>query len=517
MNPYFNTAGPCVPGVHYMLPPERRLTRARGLIEQGLYFVLHAPRQTGKTTLLHSLALSLNAGGRFTVLVISAEFLRSTTDVEEGNMALVQGISYEGRRSLPPGEQAPDPAPLGNAPHTALHNHLAAWAEACPKPLVLFIDEIDSLPGDLLLSVLGQLRMGYTARPAPFPHSIALVGLRDVRDVRDYRVRVRPDSESLGTSSPFNIKSDSLTLRNFTRDEVAELYAQHTAQTGQAFEAEAVSRAFDQTGGQPWLVNALARQITENLVAERAQPVTAVHVEAAKDALIERRDTHLDSLVDKLHDPRVRRVIEPILAGALLGPDVMNDDFVYVRDLGLITTEPAVRIANPIYQEIIPRTLTYVLQRTIDESAEWYTRPDGSLDMAALLRAFQAFFAEHSESWLGRFDYHEAGPHLVLMAFLQRVINGGGAIRRELAVASGRVDLAVEWRGRRYAIELKVRRGDRTEKQGVEQLSRYLDRLGLPEGYLVIFDRRPEPSWDQKLFEKEATGPSGEKIHIFGA
>jgi hypothetical protein len=103
------------------------------------------------------------------------------------------------------------------------------------------------------------------------------------------------------------------------------------------------------------------------------------------------------------------------------------------------------------------------------------------------------------------------------MAFLQRVINGGGAIRRELAVASGRVDLAVEWRGHRYAVELKIRRGDRTEKQGVEQLSRYLDRLGLQEGYLVIFDRRPEPTWDQKLFEKEVTGPGGKRIHLFGA
>jgi RecB family endonuclease NucS len=137
--------------------------------------------------------------------------------------------------------------------------------------------------------------------------------------------------------------------------------------------------------------------------------------------------------------------------------------------------------------------------------------------MRALLRAFQAFFAEHSEAWLERFDYQEAGPQLMLMAFLQRVVNGGGRLQRELAVGSGRVDLAVEWRGQRHALELKIRRGDRTLAQGVEQLSRYLDRLGLQEGYLVLFDRRKGVSWDDKLFEKDLEGQDGKRITVFGA
>jgi len=508
----FNTAGPCVPGVHYMLPPERRLSEARGMIEEGLFFVLHAPRQTGKTTLLNGLARALNEEGRFTALVISVEFLRHAKGVSDANLAIAGFLFEESERFLPEAERAP--APSSSNPAFAVHHLLAAWAAASPKPIVLLLDEVDSLPDDILLNLLGQLRMGYTARPAPFVHSLALVGLRDVRD---YRVQLRPESQSLGTSSPFNVKSESLTLRNFTRDEVAELYAQHTEETGQVFEEGAVTHAFQQTAGQPWLVSALARQITEKAVTDRARPITAADVETAKEVLIERRDTHIDSLVDKLHEARVRRIIQPILTGALLEPDVLNDDLVYVRDLGLVTTDPAIQIANPIYQEIIPRALTYVIQRTIVEEASSYTRPDGSLDMSALLRSFQSFFAEHSESWLGRFDYHEAGPHLVLMAFLQRVVNGGGSVQRELAVGSGRVDIHVKWHGQRFAVELKIRRGERTEAQGVEQLARYLDRLRLPEGYLVIFDRRPDRSWDEKLFEKEVTSPNGKLVRVFGA
>src|SRR5205085_7532842 len=140
-----------------------------------------------------------------------------------------------------------------------------AWAQACPRPLVLFIDEIDSLRDEALVAVLDQLRAGYGRRPEGFPWSLALVGMRDVRD---YKV-ASGGSDRLHTSSPFNIKVESVTMRNFTRDDVAELYQQHTDDTGQVFLPEAVDRAFYWTQGQPWLVNALARQLVEVLVPDR--------------------------------------------------------------------------------------------------------------------------------------------------------------------------------------------------------------------------------------------------------
>lgn len=510
---HFNTAGPCQPEKHYLIPPERRLAGGRTLIDQALFFVLHAPRQTGKTTLLNTLSRSLNQEGRYTALVIDVEFLQRTTNAETGNLALIERIHRDSIATLPDVEQAPDPTPFCSSPLQALHDYLRTWSKRCPKRVVLFIDEIDSLPEDLLISVLRQLRMGYAARPLPFVHSLALVGLRDVRD---YRVRVREDRDTLGSASPFNIKSDSLTLRNFTVDEVSELYVQHTAETGQSFQPEAIQGAYDLTRGQPWLVNALARQIVEVDVIDPAQSITPVHMEAAKETLILRRDTHLDSLAERLREARVRRVIEPILAGSTMAMDTMNDDLLYVRDLGLIETTPQLTIANPIYQEVIPRSLTFVMQANITHDSQWYTRPDGSLDMPVLLRAFQEFFAEHSEAWLARFDYKEAGPHLILMAFLQRVMNHGGRIRREFAVGSGRADVVVEWRESRYVLELKLWRGERTLRQGVEQLSRYLQRLGEQEGYLVLFDRVSGRSWEEKLYEQECAGPEGQRIHVFG-
>lgn len=120
----------------------------------------------------------------------------------------------------------------------------------------MFLDEIDALQDAALISVLRQLRDGYANRPAGSPRSLALIGMRDVRD---YKV-ASGGSPYLHTSSPFNIKVESLTLRLFTQEEVAMLYRQHTEETGQIFTPEALQRAFDLTQGQPWLVNALARQ-----------------------------------------------------------------------------------------------------------------------------------------------------------------------------------------------------------------------------------------------------------------
>ncbi len=192
--------------------------------------------------------------------------------------------------------------------------------------------------------------------PGHFPHALCLIGLRDVRD---RRVKRRDGLERVGSSSPFNIKSDSLTLRNFNAPEVAELYEQHSAETGQRFSTGAKSRAYELTRGQPWLVNMLARLLVEQLVTDRADEIETQHVEIAKEALIRRRDTHLDSLIDRLREDRTRKVIAPILTGDHPADDVLDDDIQFAKDLGPVASGPdGLGIANPIYREIIPRALT---------------------------------------------------------------------------------------------------------------------------------------------------------------
>src|SRR6476659_8830686 len=401
---YFNTAGPCDPELHYMLPPERRLPGVRNYIDQQNYFVIHAPRQVGKTTSVRALAKRLRSEGRYTAVYASCETGQAAGgDVEAGISAVIDSILINAGEQLPPGLQ-PAPDDASRKPETRLWAFLAEWSRSSDLPVVLFLDEIDSLVDATLISVLRQLRGAYPDRPQSFPQSVVLIGLRDVRD---YRLAVRPEPVTLGTASPFNIKVESITLRPFIRDEVGELYAQHTADTGQAFTAEAVDRSFELTRGQPWLVNALARQIVEKDVTDRHVAITAAHVEKAKEALIERRDTHLDSLIDRLREPRVRRVIEPLLAGDLVVGDRIDDDVAYAEDLGLIERHGGghIRIANPIYHEVIPCALAAITQLTIPYSTSWYVLPDKRLDMDGLLAGFTGFWREHGEALLSSQPY----------------------------------------------------------------------------------------------------------------
>jgi hypothetical protein len=327
---FFNTTGPNDPADHYTLSVLDRLPEVRRLIDQKLYFVLHAPRQVGKTTALLSLARDLTAEGRYAAVLLSMEQGAPFSDDPGAAELAVLGSWRRSSEAWLPPELQPPPWPEA-APGDRIGAALQVWAQTSPRPLVVFLDEIDALQDDTLISTLRQIRAGFPTRPTHFPWSLALVGLRDVRD---YKVSSTANGR-LGTASPFNIKAESLTLRNFTADEVASLYGQHTSETGQVFTPDAVARAFELTQGQPWLANALARQLTEVLVPDPTQCITAADVDEAKELLIRRQDTHLDSLMDRLREPRVRAILEPMLAGETPG-DVPEDDRRFVIDLGPI-------------------------------------------------------------------------------------------------------------------------------------------------------------------------------------
>jgi hypothetical protein len=392
---------------------------------------------------------------------------------------------------------------------------------------VLLFDEIDCLRGDSLISVLAQLRSGFQYRPSGFPASVVLCGMRDVRD---YKAAAGGDPSRLGTSSPFNVKVASLRIADFTDIQVAELYRQHTAEGGREFTPLAIQTAFGYSQGQPWLVNALATEALHVTRMPPEVPITAIHIDQAKEQLILARATHLDSLAARLAEPRVRRVIEPLIAGTLPRTDLeYNDDLCYLRDLGLIGRDNPVSVANPIYREVIVRVLGAATESVITASPAQFLLPDGRLDFAAVLAEFAEFWQANAEILVSSQVYHEAAPQLVFMAFLQRIVNGGGLIDREYGVGRGRLDLLVRkgYTGpdghptmQREAVELKVwhpRQRDPLEL-GLVQLDQYLSRLRLDHGTLVIFDRRPEAlDGEPRVAIGTTTSPSGRPVTVLRA
>ena len=525
---FFNTSGPIVAEDHYHVPPLSRLNaeELQRLIGRKRYFVLHAPRQTGKTTALGALQELLNDTGRYRCVYVNVEPAQTAReDVGAAMQAILSLISHEAIHTLDDRtvyDAWPDVL-AREGPQVALHSMLARWAASDPKPLVLLIDEIDALIGDTLVSVLRQLRAGYPDRPQRFPQSVVLCG---VRDVRDYRIHASSERDPILGGSAFNIKAKSLRLGDFREFEVRDLLDQHTQETGQRFAGDAVAEIWQQTQGQPWLVNALADEVCFERagIRDRSREVGVDAVHAARERLILRRDTHLDQLVHKLEEPRVQRVIEPLLSGQPATDPIHPDDLQYVRDLGLVKRTDPVTIANPIYREVIPRELTYAPQALISHEPAWYVGADGRLQMRRLLAAFQEFFRENSEHWVERFQYREAGPQLLLQAFLQRILNSGGRIEREYGVGRRRMDLAVIWplgtkpRGeQRVVVECKVlRKGvDATVREGLLQTAAYMDLWGAEEGHLVVFDRTPGTPWEQKIFRREEE-QDGRRISVWG-
>jgi hypothetical protein len=457
---FFNTTGPCNPERHYMLPPEDRLVGAQlhRYISDELFWVLHAPRQTGKTTFLHSWMREINAKGESVACYVSVEACQEIHDTKIAVETMCSAIASAAKTY-----SVPIPAWDKNVgSHYLLKNILSNWAElVAPKPLIVLFDEVDVLQGEVMISFLRQLRDGFAGRGiGTFPISIALVGMRDLKDY----ITQSKDGVAPNPGSPFNVKADSAVLSNFQREDVARLFAQRTAETGQQITQEALDYVYEQSKGQPWIVNSLFMRATLRILDEKStETVTIEHIREALQQMIMARETHLDALAYRLEDPNVRYVMESLIVGEPNPTLAISEAFRICLDLGLVTIEGGTpSIANPIYREVIARQLTYSPQLAIP-APEWqWQKPDGTLDMDGLLREFQSFWRTNSAAWDEMMNYTEAFPHLLLMAFLQRVINGNGRIEREYAAGRGRMDLAVEYNGAWNIIEVKVLKKGRT-------------------------------------------------------
>ena len=220
----------------------------------------------------------------------------------------------------------------------------------------------------------------------------------------------------------------------------------------------------------------------------------------------------------------MRRVVGPLLSGESGTGAVPVDDIQYVRDLGLVAQDRPLRIANPIYREVVPRELTYSTQEMLPQDTAWYVDGDGDLKLNDLMAAFQQFFREHSEHWVEALQYKEAGPQLLLQAFLQRIVNSGGRVEREYGLGRGRTDLLIVWplgrdllRPRKLVVECKLVRGglEATIRQGLQQTRAYMDRCGTEEGHLVLFDRTAGKPWEEKVFHREEDA-DGLSIAVWG-
>jgi hypothetical protein len=548
MSKTFNTTGPCKPAEHYMLPVLPRLPDVSKLLEKKFYFIIHAPRQSGKTTFLNILTEKINSEGQYYAITCSLATLTNSFDLPEAMSSIVSQINVSLRKSKIEAVRKLayqfNTLPEMADPDAKVRTMLNSVCCDLDKDLIVFFDEADCLSEDPLITFLSQIRDGYNDRSedpgSKFPRSLALVGMRNIKDSK---TKIRPNEMSRGPASPFNIIKKVLTLANFTGDEIKILYSQHTQATGQVFEPSALERVWYWSEGQPWLVNALADEvITEILNDSHCVPITDALIDQAAEILIKRRDTHIDSLLERLKEKRISRVMDSVFAGTLSDLPFDSDDRRYCLELGLVKEDvnKKLRPANAVYKEVMSRVITDQIQSALDDKIAAMQWTDGqTIFMSKILQEFQKFWRQNSLSFPLRissldlissdsitFDgidpetlinnpnlsaflnqiqnllsrkYDEAAYSFMLMAYLQKVVNGGALVHRQFSEGRGAVDLCVVFKEHQFLVEVKLQ-GQSTLAESLNQLAGYLDTCGEKEGWLVVFNRSRKKSWKDKIY-----------------
>lgn len=507
MSRRFNTAGPNDSARHPTISARSRLPALWDIVAQGNYFVLHAPRQMGKTTLLLDLAAELNRDKTHVAALVSLEPGAAFPGVDAAELAMLDSWRYDLAAYLPSEVSVPrwPDAPPGNRIGAAL----SAFAQECPRPLVLFLDGFDTLSRDVRMSVIRQIRAGKPRRPRGFPWSIGFASLRDPRELD-----TAPGSGTQPTSS-MSLEAEVIALAPLTKEHVATVCESVGECIEQPFLSTAVERVFELTLGAPLFVNLLAQRLVE-LFEHRKGSITAADVDKAREVVLERRGGVLDEVFDRMRDSRFKALMEQVAAGNQR--DVSSDEARAAVDLGAIRDmqDGTVQFANPMWKQLIMRQLPNTRSSMFTTDKPTWVRPDGRLDPDKLLDTFLDFWRRNGDQVFAGVSYGELSP-LVLTAFLNGIVKNGGIIEREYALGRGRMDVCIRQGGVAVALVVKVRRERDTDPivEGIAQVDEAVTRHGIDAGWLVIFDRRKGlPPVSQRVRSTGAETPSGRQIVV---
>ncbi len=521
----FTTDGPCDATLHDVLPAAPRLAAARSLIDQGVYFVLHGPGRTGKTTALRALAAQITSEGRYAALVCSAAVAApARTDMVLVQEALLSSIRIAAEQDLP-FDLRPPPFP-GSADATRLWEGLSAWARVCLRPLVIFFDDLDTLQEAALESVLRQLETGFSRRPGHFPWSIVLAGQFDVRSNGSSETDT---SKMAFPTGPFERFWSSRLLPSFTIDEIRALYAEFFGRAENRFTPEALAFVYEASAGHPFFVQALGRELAE--MVSDSDTITKSLAIAAYQRLVARHVTPIDALQSRLTEPRVRHVIEPLLLGSAEIASAAASDVQFVRDIGLVAIDDPVRIDGLIFHALVPRLLSESTQRAFIADPASFFDPDGRLSMERLLQTFAEFYAAHASELLAGIAYTKIAPEIVFLGVLFRVLEGRGWAHVEFGTSRGRIDVTLsipiaakdpEANTETSATEqhemlvlVARRKGDvKVKARGLARLDATLRQVSGDSGTLVIFEKRDKRASGKRVKIRETTTAAGKAVRL---
>lgn len=511
---FFNNSGPVNEMDHFCVAPIRRLETAKvwQLILQKKYFMICGPKQCGKTSYLLALASLINRNGQAKCLYFNVESLRGVQEnLDESMRSILFEISSRARDTFGD-DYLEDMVPHileKRGPYQALNELLTQWSKRSDKPIILLVDEIDTLRGPILSSFLSQIRAGYDKRPALFPQSIIFCATHDVIDKQ------------------FNIKDASIRINFLRREDLDAMFLAYTAKHGVVIAKEAVDMIWLFSSGQPWIISTIAGEIVHEIVpAKGIARVSPEQVDEAIGNVVAKRGNHLEYLVSQIRDERVKKCLIPILSSGSVPDDLSQDDLAFAQEIGILKVDRKIEISNGRYKEIIPRSLFAPIEHIIGLAEADCMSDDGSVDTVKMIRSFQSFFRNHIDRLVRLIDYGQAGYTIVFQALLQKLADYGGRIDRDYALGLGRVVL----RFRRsyphrqeafFVVKQAQLWSIERFRQMIPQLEEEASSLGAQgsgkraETHVVVINVNPEFAWEGKP-QYTRKGSDDKPIHVWG-
>jgi hypothetical protein len=507
----FHSYGPVDEEIHFCVP---RRELVESCVQQligvpskgGHYFTLWAPRQTGKTWLMRQAQQKIERrfDGQFIVGSMSMQgVIMEDHEPPEGFLERVPGLMWRAfHLTLEPPQD-----------WQSFANFFLRDVGAFDRPVLLFVDEFDSLPRGVIDRLVALFRDMYLNQPNFLLHGLALIGVRAVLGVESER------------GSPFNVQR-SLQVPNFSPEEVQELFRQYQEESGQPVAPEVMAEVYRVTRGQPGLVCWFGELLTEKYNPGAPQILNGgVWEDVYRVSLSREWNNTVLNLVKKAKGPYQGQVLELFARSDLaFRLDAEWCNYLYLN--GIIDVDTVVdergqktdicRFSSPFVQERLYHALVddLVGDRTpilalepLDDLGDVFAGE--ALNLPALLGRYKAYLerlaAKGLHPWKEqprRADLHltEAVGHFHLYAWLQAAVGRRCVINPEFPTGNGWVDLHLRWGDQRGIIEVKSF-VDRYElDRSREQAARYAASLGLDRVTLALF----VPTRDETVLEQLA-------------
>lgn len=490
----FEKSGAVNPESSYYVPLENVVNTdnqdIKTMVDQGRYFSIFAPRQSGKTTFFKRFCSQLQKDPVYIAIILSFQDnrkLEKTRFYELVEMELYgQLIDRLNQVNCDKTEAVTQ---FLNSYHLTDHISFRLLFEKLNrliqfKKIIIFIDEFDGIPLSELenfLTALRELYQKYKEVKQKALYSIGLVGIRNITKL------------IVGGVSPFNI-GDQVNLPPFSPENIRDLYGQYSEETNQPFTEAAVKRVHEETAGQPWLVNRLGTILTINIKPGTVEPINEPDVEKAVQSLLKERNSHFDNLYEKAKLYK-ETFVEIVFDHVEYDPD--DEDQAWLEQYGLVKNrDHHAVVANCIYQSRYIKTFFKEAKAYEEFSLQPYELHGNRLDMERILLNFEKYITRIGVSafYREKKPYEKTGQFL-LTAWLYQFVRGDeGELRYEVRSGLGRMDILLTYKGVKYIIETKMNRHDDVSgiiNEGILQLStKYLASEATADGYLVVFDTK---------------------------